>query len=82
MEKKMYFENPTQVVWVDEDNHTQAGIAYGDVIICGCCGGTVAIDEIYEFAPEGVENPITELEWTSIREEIGGDYLYEEDVND
>ena len=46
MEKKMYFENPTQVVWVDEDNHAHAGIAYGDVIICGCCGGTVAIDEI------------------------------------
>ena len=82
MEKKMYFENPTQVVWVDEDGQKQAGIAYGDVIICGCCGGTQEISEIYEFAPEGVENPITELEWTSIREEIGGDYLYEEEVND
>ena len=82
MEKKMYFENPTQVVWIDESGQKQAGIAYGDVIICGCCGGTVAIDEIYEFAPEGVENPITELEWTSICEEIGGDYLYEEEVND
>lgn len=82
MEKKMYFENPTQVVWVDEDNHAHAGIAYGDVIICGCCGGTQEIAEIYEFAPEGVENPITELEWTSIREEIGGDYLYEEEVDD
>jgi hypothetical protein len=81
MEKKMYFENPTQVVWVDEDNHAHAGIAYGDVIICGCCGGTQEIAEIYEFAPEGVENPITELEWTSIREEIGGDYLYEEEVD-
>ena len=76
MEKKTYFENPTQVVWVDEDNHAHAGIAYGDVIICGCCGGTQEIAEIYEFAPEGVENPITELEWFSIREEIGGDYLY------
>jgi hypothetical protein len=81
MEKKMYFENPTQVVWVDEDNHAHAGIAYGDIIICGCCGGTQEIAEIYEFAPEGVENPITELEWTSIREEIGGDYLYEEEVD-
>ena len=76
MEKKMYFENPTQVVWVDEDNHAHAGIAYGDVIICGCCGGTQEIAEIYEFAPEGVENPIIELEWISVREEIGGDYLY------
>ena len=82
MGKKMYFEQPTQVVWVDEDNHAHAGIAYGDVIICGCCGGTQEIAEIYEFAPEGVENPITELEWTSIREEIGGDYLYEEEVDD
>jgi len=81
MEKKMYFENPTQVVWIDEDNHAHTGIAYGDVIICGCCGGTQEIAEIYEFAPDGVENPITELEWTSIREEIGGDYLYEEEVD-
>lgn len=81
MEKKMYFEQPTQVVWADEDNHAHAGIAYGNVIICGCCGGTQEIAEIYEFAPEGVENPITELEWTSIREEIGGDYLYEEEVD-
>ena len=81
MEKKMYFEIPTQVVWVDEDNHAHAGIAYGDVIICGCCGGTQEIAEIYEFAPEGVENPITELEWISIREEIGGDYLYEEEID-
>ena len=81
MEKKMYFENPTQVIWVDEDGQKQAGIAYGDVIICGCCGGTQAIDEIYEFAPEGIEYPITELEWNDIREEIGGDYLYEEEVD-
>ena len=81
MEKKMYFEQPTQVIWIDADNVRYAGIAYGDVIICGCCGGTQEIAEIYEFAPEGVENPITELEWTSIREEIGGDYLYEEEVD-
>lgn len=81
MEKKMYFEKPTQVVWIDEDNHSHAGIAYHDEIICGCCGGIQSIEEIYEFAPEGIENPITELEWISIREEIGGDYLYEEEVD-
>ena len=72
----MYFEQPTQVIWIDSDNVRYEGIAYHDVIICGCCGGIEKIAEIYEFAPEGVENPITELEWFSIREEIGGDYLY------
>ena len=82
MEKKMYFDKPTQVVWVDEDGQKQAGIAFHDVVICGCCGGTTEIWEIYEFAPEDVEYPITELEWTEIREEIGGDWLYPEVENE
>ena len=81
MEKKMYFEVPTQVIWIDADNVRYAGIAYRDEIICACCGGIESIEEIYEFAPEGVENPIIELEWISVREEIGGDHLYEEEVD-
>ena len=75
MEKKMYFKNPTQVIWIDEEGSKQAGIAYRDEIICGCCGGSQDIAEIYAFAPEGVENPIVELKWVNIREEIVGDYL-------
>ena len=76
MEKKMYFKNPTQVIWIDEEGSKQAaGIAYRDEIICGCCGGSQEIAEIYAFAPEGVENPIVELKWVNIREEIVGDYL-------
>ena len=82
MEKKMYFNVPTQVVWIDENGYSQAGIAYCDEIICGCCGGTQSIEEVYEFAPEGVEHPIIELEWVNIREEIGGDYLYQEVENE
>ena len=75
MEKKMYFTNPTQVIWIDEEGSKQAGIAYRDEIICGCCGGSQEIAEIYALAPEGVENPIVELKWVNIREEIVGDYL-------
>ena len=30
MEKKMYFKNPTQVIWIDEEGSKQAGIAYRD----------------------------------------------------
>jgi hypothetical protein len=77
MEKKMYFEVPTQVVYCDADNCWYSGIAYRDEIICACCGGVVEIAEVYEFAPEGVTNPIEELEWVNVREEIGGDRLYE-----
>lgn len=82
MEKKMYFEQPVQVIWIDADNVRHAGIAYHDEIICACCGGIEEIAEIYEVCPEGIENPIIELEWTSIREEIGGDYLYQEENDD
>lgn len=82
MEKKMYFETPTQVVWCDSDNVWHAGIAYHDEIICACCGGVESIEEIYEFAPEDVKYPIEELEWVDVREEIGGDALYKERENE
>ena len=75
--EKTYFDRPTQVVFADPDNPGDwlNGIAYHDEIICGCCGGSQEIAEIYAFAPEGVENPIVELKWVNIREEIVGDYL-------
>ena len=72
--RKRNFEEPTQVACYDVDgNHWAGGIAYGTEIICGCCGGVVDIDEIYEFAPDNIENPILPFEdWVDISAEIIG----------
>ena len=44
-----YFEKPTQVKFFDKDNNIWVGgIAYHGEIICGCCGGTLEIDELAE----------------------------------
>ena len=76
MEKIRYrkFENPTQVMFWDTDgNHWCGGIGYGTEIICGCCGGVVDIDEVYEFAPEEIINPLMPFEhWVDISIEIIG----------
>ena len=45
---------PTQVLfWDHTGDHYAGGILYGDVIICGCCGGIFDVDEIIEFADLG-----------------------------
>lgn len=81
--KKMekYFDSPTQVMFWDIDgNHWVAGIAYRNEIICGCCGGTIAIDEIYEFATK--EQPIVPYSnWVDITDAIVGG-SYPEDFED
>ena len=53
-----YFEKPTQVQFIADDavvldGSTKepvftGGIAFGDNIICGCCGRLFKIQEIYE----------------------------------
>lgn len=54
-----YFDVPTQVRFYDVDGVKWiGGIAYKDKIICGCCGGLFSIEEIYESAPETLEEPI------------------------
>ena len=75
MEKKMYFESPTQVAFWDTDgDHYVGGIAYLDEVICGCCGGITSIEEIYEFAPEFIKEPIVEYDtWVDLEEAICGD---------
>ena len=65
-----FFEKPTQVKFYDSENECWlGGIAYGDVIICGCCG---SILEIADF-----ENPDKEIKeypkWLNISEEIIGE---------
>ena len=73
MERKMYFKIPTQVFFYETDKYI-AGIAYHDEIICGCCGGIYSIEEIYEWADENkLTNPIVELSWVNLCDEIQGD---------
>lgn len=67
MEK--HFDRPTQVRFYDRDNERWiGGIAYGDEIICGECGG---IEEIADFA-EG-EIVVYQGDWVDISESIMGD---------
>ena len=74
MEKKYYYNVPTQVFWKnpyfgDTDsiyNETEyfVGIAYKDEIICACCGVVFHVDEVPE---------ILEFEyWSNIAEDITG----------
>lgn len=67
-----WFDVPTQVAWF-EDNHYCAGIAYGDEVICACCGGVTSIEEIIEFAPTGVAPIVAYNDWVNVHEEIIGD---------
>lgn len=54
MKKYDYFEAPTQVkFW---DGRYIGGIAYRDEIICGCCGGIFKISDVYEVAPDTLDN--------------------------
>lgn len=66
------FDDPTQVAFWD-DGAYHAGIAYGDEIICACCGGVMEIEEIYAFAPSGVEPIVVYKIWIDFNESIIGD---------
>ena len=68
---KTYYNDPTQVKFWDADGyHWIGGVAYHDIIICGCCGCVFEITEILEEAPEDIAVPILELPWIDISEEI------------
>ena len=74
--KYNYFDVPTQVKFWDVDgDHYIGGIAYRNEIICGCCGGIFDISEIYESAPDMLEeDPIIPYDdWVDISSEIRGD---------
>ena len=74
--KKCYFDIPTQVAFYDADgDHYVGGIAYQEHIICGCCGGLMSIEEIYEAAPEGMEAIHIYSTWTNLSDEICGGEL-------
>ena len=76
--RTLYYDKPTQVKFLDfdgEEPYWIGGIAFHDVVICGCCGDTVEISELYERAEEcgyGY-SPIEALIWIDISEEIKGE---------
>lgn len=75
MKKYNYFEVPTQVKFWDVDgDHYTGGIAYRNEIICGCCGSVFKISEIYESAPDTLEEgPIIVVHgWKGISDKICG----------
>lgn len=59
----MRYDKPTQVLFADEEGTTFGGIAYNNIIICGCCGGIFEVDEV-----EILEN----YDWIDISHEIIG----------
>lgn len=78
------FDEPTQVAFWDSDGgHWCGGIAYGTEIICGCCGGVMDLDEIYEFAPEDIDPIRVYKNWVDINAEIlGFDNLSKENLDE
>lgn len=70
----MKFDEPTMVKFYDpESRDWHGGIAYGDEIICACCGGILEIAEIIGCAEEdGVEDPIQVLIWVNLQDELLG----------
>lgn len=65
------FVLPTQVAfWNKEQEHYVGGIAYGDEIICGCCGSVLEIREVMESAPIGIEPIIPYERWVNVSFDI------------
>ena len=65
---KRYYPRPKQVKWFDNlDSVWVGGIAFGHVIICGCCGSTIELDNFEE-------GEVVEYEdWIDIEEQIRGE---------
>ena len=80
MDEMKYFDKPTQIVFYDVDgDNWKSGIAYCSEIICACCGGVIEIDEIYEFAPAEITQPIFPYHsWCDITDDIIGGEMPEE----
>ena len=61
---KFFYEKPMQVKFKEKECDWQAGIAYGDKIICCCCGALIKAKDIEEIIP---------LTWIDITESIIGE---------
>lgn len=79
--KTLYYDKPTQVKFLDilesesDKPYWIGGIAYHNEVICGCCGDTIEISELYEKAEECGYGygPIEALIWIDISEAIKGE---------
>lgn len=69
------YDIPTQVMFYDycEDEFAW-GIAYGEIIICACCGGTFNIDEViaeaYDYRGLSADKAIINHKWVDFTDEI------------
>ena len=86
---KHYYEKPTMVKFLDpyyelmvgeteKDRPWLAGIAFGEYVICGCCGELMELSELFEFAAgdeeyEPFDLQFEEMSWIDIKEAIIGD---------
>ena len=69
---KKFYDVPTQVKFENPDatDGWSYGIAYGDCIICGCCGGVFPIEELNE---DGIAIESYEAHWKDITKAIKGE---------
>jgi hypothetical protein len=72
----LYYGTPCQVKFYDTfDGMWRGGIAYRDLIFCGCCGTTLIIQDIVDDATKAGmhwDDAIIELEWLDISDVILG----------
>ena len=73
---KYYYDRPPQVMFADSDEWN-SGIAYGEEIICSCCGGIYEIDEVISLGIEaGIKCPIYEYSsWVDLTDCVVGGEL-------
>lgn len=73
MEIKSYYNEPTMVSFLDEDEDGNIeriyGIAYNEVIICSCCGGVFLITSVIEMAEEN-DIEFEEYDWVPFTDYI------------
>ena len=64
----MFFEKPTQGMFLDSDSSKNwiGGIGYRNKIICGCCGNVFKVSELLEDNSAD----IVRLSWKNISKEI------------
>ena len=72
----LYYGTPCQIRFYDAATaNYYGGIAYQDVIFCGCCGSTIPIEDVIKNAVRANvthDDAVVELEWKNISDIIKG----------